>query len=476
MIKKLAHVPKWLLPLADILLVALAFMAAYYLRYELQLFIEVEEANYAPFTPYIPYMLVFIGWIALTYHAGHLYDERKGRPFLDEVFQIANGATSATVVVMALSFALRPLVFSRLLLLEAGGLSVIFLTLLRVAQRALRAHLRSKGIGVERVLIVGAGDVGRAVMRTIMARRDLGYVCVGFVDDDPSKGNTDLGRVKALGGLENIPKVIQREGVDLVIITLPWMYHRKILNIVRQCEREHVEARIVPDVFQLSLSRVQVEMLDGVPLLGLRGDRRMNPTRLLAKRALDLTLIFLIAPIALLLMAVVAVAVKLDSPGPVLFRQKRVGLNGREFEILKFRSMVKDAEKQKAALMKLNEASGPLFKIHNDPRVTRVGKIIRRLSLDELPQLINVIRGEMSLVGPRPGTPEEVAQYEPWQMQRLEAPPGITGLWQVSGRSDVPFEEMCLLDIYYIENWSLGLDLQILARTVPHVLFGDGAY
>jgi lipopolysaccharide/colanic/teichoic acid biosynthesis glycosyltransferase len=172
----------------------------------------------------------------------------------------------------------------------------------------------------------------------------------------------------------------------------------------------------------------------------------------------------------------VALLIKLDSPGPVIFRQQRVGERGRIFSFYKFRSMRDGAEDQQAELRSRNEATGPLFKIKDDPRLTRLGPLLRRRSLDEIPQLWNVLRGDMSLVGPRPGLPAEVAQYQPWHRQRLEVPPGITGLWQVSGRSDLSFDEMCLLDIYYIENWSLGLDLMIMLRTIPRVLFGEGAY
>jgi lipopolysaccharide/colanic/teichoic acid biosynthesis glycosyltransferase len=180
--------------------------------------------------------------------------------------------------------------------------------------------------------------------------------------------------------------------------------------------------------------------------------------------------------LAIPLRAFIALVIKLDSPGPVLFPQERVGKNGRRFTIYKFRSMVEGAEGQKAALEVLNEADGPLFKIKDDPRRTRLGKGLRKWSLDELPQLYNILRGDMSLVGPRPPIPTEVAQYKEWHKRRLEVSPGLTGLWQVSGRSGLTFDEMALLDIYYIENWSLGLDAKILIQTVPKVLFGQGAY
>jgi exopolysaccharide biosynthesis polyprenyl glycosylphosphotransferase len=236
-----------------------------------------------------------------------------------------------------------------------------------------------------------------------------------------------------------------------------------------------VRARVVPDLFQLSLTHVDFDDIGGIPLMGLREARIPRAGRFI-KRALDFVLALLGLLVSAPLSLLVALAVKLDSPGPAIFKQQRVGEGGRPFYIHKFRSMRDGAEEQQEELRSRNEASGPLFKIKADPRVTRLGPFLRRRSLDEIPQLWNVLRGEMSIVGPRPGLPSEVAQYQAWHRQRLEVPPGITGLWQVSGRSDLSFDEMCLLDIYYIENWSLGLDLTIMLRTIPRVLFGEGAY
>jgi exopolysaccharide biosynthesis polyprenyl glycosylphosphotransferase len=194
------------------------------------------------------------------------------------------------------------------------------------------------------------------------------------------------------------------------------------------------------------------------------------------KRAIDIALTVLVSPVVLCVSAVIAVAIKLDSPGPIVFAQMRMGSGGRTFPVYKFRTMVNDAEARKAELVDQNEADGPIFKIRNDPRRTRVGQFLRRTSLDELPQLWNILRGEMSWVGPRPATPDEVDRYLPWHMRRLAAKPGLTGLWQVSGRSDTTFEEMVRLDIYYVEHWSVLMDLRILLQTIPTVLSGRGAY
>jgi len=220
---------------------------------------------------------------------------------------------------------------------------------------------------------------------------------------------------------------------------------------------------------------VDVLHISGVPLIGLK-ENSIKGWNLAMKRMLDVSFILFSLPILVPLTAVIALLICLDSKGSAIFRQIRIGKDGIPFSCYKFRTMVVDAEKRKAELAALNEADGPLFKIRRDPRVTRVGRFLRSSSLDELPQLWNVLRGEMSLVGPRPGLPEEVEQYDPWHRRRLEVTPGLTGLWQVLGRSDTTFDEMVRLDIYYTENWSVHMDLRILLKTIPVVLIGKGAY
>jgi exopolysaccharide biosynthesis polyprenyl glycosylphosphotransferase len=278
-----------------------------------------------------------------------------------------------------------------------------------------------------------------------------------------------------LGDLNKLPEIVDQEGIDQVIITLPWMYHRKIMGIVHECERKRVQARIVPDLFQMSLSRVNVDDLGGIPLIGVHKTTISRGKRIV-KRAIDVVLAIAGGVLALPLMAILACAIRLDSSGPAVFRQLRVGKGGRQFWCYKFRSMHEGAEDERDRLEALNERDGAAFKIKDDPRRTRVGRWLRRSSMDELPQIYNVLRGDMSLVGPRPPLPEEVTQYEAWQLSRLEVAPGITGLWQVSGRSNLTFDDQCLLDIYYIENWSPYLDIKILLRTVPVVFTGDGAF
>jgi exopolysaccharide biosynthesis polyprenyl glycosylphosphotransferase len=463
----------FLILIADILLINISFFLGYFVRYQLQLFRAVLDPNDAPYNAYVPVQLAYTLLMLLFLGLDGVYRRRREGSWFEELYRIGNATTTVVVILIAGTFIIQPLVYSRLLPIEVGIITIVLLSAARIGGHLAAAQLRRRGIGLDRVLIVGAGEIGRAVMRNLVARPELGYQVVGFMDDDLSMG--DLGRFKALGGLESVGTAIKSERVDEVIITLPWTYHRTIMGLVRSCEAAGVRARVVPDLFQLSLSRVDFDDMGGIPLMGLKETAIPRAGRLI-KRLLDIALALLVLVVFAPVLGLIALLIRLDSPGPAVFTQRRVGEDGRPFDILKFRSMRVGAEEQQSKLQELNQASGPLFKIKADPRVTRMGRFLRRSSLDELPQFVNVLRGEMSVVGPRAGLPPEVAQYQAWQRQRLEVPPGITGLWQVSGRSDLSFDEMCLLDVYYIENWSLGLDLTIMLRTVPSVLFADGAY
>jgi len=463
------------LVITDALLINIAFAIAYWIRYDLQWLRAVDPAYVVPFSVYIPFALILTVVLILAYRRQGLYRLRQGVSWFDELTAIINGTTTGIVIMVVLVFVSRPTFYSRLIFFYAGALIVVLLSLSRLVKNIWLRHLRRRGIGVARAVIVGAGEVGRTVMRTMVAHPDLGYEIVGFVDDDPAKGTTDIGRFKGLGSLDNLAILVQDEAVDEVIITLPWQYHRKIMAIMAQCERENVRARIVPDLFQMTLSRMSINEMAGIPLIGVK-QVRVSPFTRFLKRAVDVAFSFTVLILTAPLMALIALAIKMDSPGPVLFRQGRVGQGGKPFTLYKFRSMMIGAEDQKDVLRDLNEADGPIFKIKDDPRVTRVGRWLRRFSLDELSQFYNVLRGDMSIIGPRPPLPEEVDQYQPWHMRRLDIAPGITGLWQVSGRSELPFDEMALLDIYYVEHWNPALDLKILVRTIPTILFGDGAY
>ncbi len=465
---------RWLLLAQDTLLIVLAFWLAWWARYEQNLGGVVEIRNYVPFASYLPILVVLAALTLVNLQLEGLYQRRRGATWFDEVYGILNATTRSILLVIVFFFFYRPYSFSRLIFAYSGGLTLLLLATARLLLRWWLRTLQREGIGVTRVLIVGGGEAGRTLMRHIVAQPELGYEVIGFVDDEPGR-QQDLGRFKALGKTDQLPYLVRTQHVDRVIITLPWQYHRKIMQIMEQCEQQAVQSRLVPDLFQLSLTQVRLDEIKGVPLIAMK-EPVIKGANLAFKRFVDISIsgivLLLFSPVILL----IALAIKLDSPGPVLFEQARVGRGGKLFTIHKFRSMRVGADQEVETLAALNEADGPLFKIRNDPRVTRVGRILRKLSLDELPQLINVLKGEMSLIGPRPALPNEVAQYEEWHHKRLEVAPGLTGLWQVSGRSNVTFDEMMLLDVYYTEQWSPMLDTMILLRTVPSVLFQRGAY
>ncbi|HET7769308.1 MAG TPA: sugar transferase, partial [Chloroflexota bacterium] len=356
----------------------------------------------------------------------------------------------------------------------AWGAIILLLSGFRLVVRWVVAQRRRQGIGLARVLVVGAGHVGKMVMQQIAGRPGLGYQLVGFCDDVAWAQSAQFGRFSCLGSVATLGEVIDSHRVDEVVIALPSAEHEKILEIVSLCRQRGVEFRLVPDTFDLTLGTLEVDDLAGIPLIGLR-ESALRGVNLALKRAMDVVLAGIALIAAAPILAIVALAVRIESPGPIFYPQLRVGKNG-PFKIHKVRSMYQDADERKAELEQGNEAGGVIFKMKNDPRRTRVGRIIRKLSLDELPQVWNVFKGDMSIVGPRPPLPQEVEQYDEWHKRRLEVTPGLTGLWQVSGRSDLPFDEMVMLDLYYIENWSLGLDLKIILQTIPAVVSMRGAY
>lgn len=466
----------WLMPAVDALLAFAAYGLAYFIRYRLQLLSPVFEMNFVTFEPYIPFAGIYVVWLHLNYRGSGLYRMIRGRGWLDETYTILNGVTNATVVVLAISFVLQITVFSRLMMIYVAAITIVLLSGARLIKRMIQSRLRARGIGIQRTLVIGPGDVGRSVLRTLIARKELGYHPVGFLDDDPALGSVDLGRVKGLGSIDNLETVLRHKQVDHVVITIPWSFHDRIVKLIQVCRRNRIDVSVVPDVFQLNLQQVQVENVDGIPLLRVNGHVPLKGSNRLLKRAMDIGLIVIASPVLLIVFVLVTLAIRLEGPGPIFYHARRVGERGREFEMIKFRSMIPDADKFRDELVRTHELDPRHPKLKDDPRVTKVGRFIRRTSIDELPNLLNVLAGHMSLVGPRPPTPEEVTLYEPWHMQRLQVKPGMTGLWQVSGRSEVPFDEMCLLDIYYIENWSMQLDAQILMLTIPRVLLRQGAY
>jgi exopolysaccharide biosynthesis polyprenyl glycosylphosphotransferase len=336
--------------------------------------------------------------------------------------------------------------------------------------------LRQQGINARQILLVGSNTRTLDLARLLQRNAQYGYKIVGFVEDEDDRCHhlESLG-LKRLGKFDEIEALLNRLVIDELHVGLPVRsYYEVIQQMADLCLGVGVSLRLVADIFPLKIATSRIHQIEGVPMLSLTMVSE-NQAQLAVKRMLDI----LIAGGALLvcapIMLIVAAAVKFTSPGPVFFLQERVGLNQRKFKMIKFRSMVPDAELQRHEMEHLNESDGPIFKIKNDPRITPVGRFIRRYSIDELPQLINVLRGEMSLVGPRPHPTKEVMRYNWHHRRRLSVKPGMTGLAQVSGRSDLSWDDSVELDLRYIDGWDIFTDVYILMRTFRAVLAADGA-
>ncbi len=477
--------------IVDAALVHLAFFMAYDLRYKVLfnnsgLFhiirnnLSGETLNphikdvFAPISSFASLEIGIICGLIAIFAIRGLYSIRLTGTWFRQAWTIVSSATMGMAFLITYYFVFQPPSNSRLLVPFVWAMSIIILCLGRLIASVVMGLLYRLGIAETRLLVVGSGRLGKMIMQHIAANPSLGYSLVGFLHDMEAPPS-DFGRFKMLGTLEDLGMVIRSMQVDEVIIALPAHLHQQCIRTVRLCERVGASFKLVPDLYELSLSRIDMEAVEGIPLIGIK-QASLNSVQRAIRRAVDILVAILLIVLGSPLWLCIALAIRLDSPGRVIYKTTRIGLNGKPFKMYKFRSMYNGSDQLKATLMTQNEAQGPLFKMRDDPRITPMGRFLRRRSLDEIPQLINVIRGEMSLVGPRPPLPTEVAQYEEWQKGRLAIKPGITGLWQVRGRSDISFDEGVLMDLYYIENWSLRLYFQILLRTIPAVILSRGAY
>jgi exopolysaccharide biosynthesis polyprenyl glycosylphosphotransferase len=425
----------------------------------------------SPFPTYFSLLAtVLLAWLAAA-SAVRVYGAYRALPIITEVLRLFQ----ALAVVGLVAFLTAPLwqepEMQPAVLRLYPAVAFVLLLSGRVVIRGAAGVARRRGFNTRRVVVVGHCHLAAEVVERFASHPEWGYDFAGYVLEDDATAEEGC---PVLGRLSDFGRLLQQEVLDEVVLAVPTERLVLVQDAARLCEQQGITVRIFVDILHGGLARLESSAGDGLPMLAY-STVPTNELALAVKRVFDVvvsaTVLLLLAPLLL----GIAIAIKRESPGPVLFRQRRVGLNGREFDLFKFRSMHLDAEAQLARLKALNEASGPVFKMRHDPRVTRVGQFIRKTSLDEFPQFWNVLRGEMSIVGPRPPIPDEVRQYQRWQRRRLSVRPGITCTWQISGRSDISFERWMELDLEYIDNWSLLGDLQIFARTIPAVLSARGA-
>ena len=394
-------------------------------------------------------------------------------PF-SEARSLASALVGLSFAWMILGMLLRPGSFGRP---EAAAM-VVWLPLAFISSLVVRGVVRgsARQRRPERILILGAGRTGQTIAGRIESTKGDGVEIVGFVDDTPLPMDEKLRHIPVLPESAGLDAAARATGATRLVLAFSQQRSHEVLASIRDTDFGRIPVSIVPRYFEITPPHSTLSELDGFPLIDLKSAQLSRSARF-TKRVLDLTVAIGAIVVLSPLLAATAIAIKLDSPGPVFFRQERLGSRGRPFRIWKFRTMVQDAESQRFAMAHLNEmeGSGPLFKIKDDPRVSRVGRFLRRTSIDELPQLFNVVGGTMSLVGPRPFVTHEAIQIEGWGKRRLDLTPGITGLWQVRGRNDVPFDEMVQLDYMYVTNWSVWWDLRLLVQTVPQVLSQRGA-
>jgi len=403
------------------------------------------------------------------------YDPQRSLRWFNEVWRVVWGNLLSAFLMAGLlfisyrelsrlQFVYFTVVSTAIMLSYRGGFRVIY-------QAAGRARPGSR----TRILVVGAGELGRRLGQVLLDHSRWGFEPIGYLDDAVRKHGTFLNGLEVLGSISDLADLVQEKQVDEVWTALPLTATARLQDIMRALERVSVRIKVVPDYFSMALVQANAEILDGLPIIGLRDPLIEGPARLI-KRVFDilvsLVLLILFSPVLI----VAAVAVKLDSRGPISIRQERVGENGRLFKMIKLRTMVADADQRIEEVIHQDEEGHVIHKAKDDPRVTRVGRFLRRYSLDELPQLVNVIKGDMSLVGPRPEMPWLVDRYEAWQRKRFAVPQGITGWWQINGRSDKPMHLNTDDDLYYVYNYSLWLDIVILLKTPIAVLRGKGAF
>lgn len=457
----------------DIITLWLSLEAALYLRYG-GLIGELHSQPVA-FLDHQLFIVALIPLWLVIFYLQRLYDYDALFWGSGEFSSVLNSSTYGIVIIIMVSYFTKYHDLSRLLIVMSWLFSFVLVSAGRLGIRTAIFSQRKQGKLQSRTLLVGDNGEAKILVDEIKKNPASGLRVVGYVGAfDQSDGASGI-TVPFLGPTANILRVIKDYGIESILIASSRFRHYQVLNIIKKLRGLSIDVHVSSGLYEILTSRVMVKELCSIPYLTIKSVPLSKP-QLVTKRVFDLLVATVISAILSPLFVVLAAIVKLTSEGTVLYKQIRVGKNGKPFAMYKFRSMVNNAHQMKDKLIDKNEADGLIFKIKDDPRVTWIGRWIRRFSIDEFPQLINVFKGEMSLVGPRPPLPEEVRRYNDWHRRRLEVTPGMTGLWQIRGRSELSFDDMIKLDLYYIENWSLRLDLKIMFKTIPTVLGAKGSY
>ncbi len=475
MLKERAKLVAYWVGATDLALTAVAFLTAWSIRSHIgpRLLPGIFPTELYPLSRYLGLLPLVLAIWAFLLVTSETYSSRRTVALSREVWQVARVVAIGTLTLAAAGWLLRLDFVSRPFLVLFASLDLAMLVAAKIVLRSAARHVRRRGYNYRTLLIVGINPRSEEVADIIQTHPHWGLKLLGFVAPNGSFPDLVCG-LPVLGSADDLPRILQDEVVDEVIFVLSRRQLDEFEDSFLLCSELGIRARVAL-FFPHMKARLVMEELEGIPLLTFTNTPGA-PFPMFVKRLVDLlvsvTGLGLLSP----LLAMTAVLIKLGSRGPILFTQTRCGLHGRRFTLYKFRTMSVGAEQKLGEVAHLNEVSGPAFKARRDPRVTPVGRILRRLSIDELPQLANVLMGQMSLVGPRPPLPEEVTRYERWQLRRLSMKPGLTGLWQVSGRAGLDdFNRWIALDLAYIDQWSLWLDLKIMLKTIPAVLSAKGA-
>jgi exopolysaccharide biosynthesis polyprenyl glycosylphosphotransferase len=454
--------------LLDLSVTTLVFLASPWLR---TFVLDDEPVHFMSHAALLPFILSL--WMFSLTLAG-AYRTPRTTSWLTYTWIVTRAVAIGLGSLLTILFLLKVQYVSRAVVVIFAALDLLVLVAIRLGVVWYFHRALGRGEHFRRVLIIGTGARARRATEMLL-QSEWGIRIVGHLDPDPTLVGTRVHAASVLGSLGDIGSVLKEHVIDEVILAIPRGMIPDVDKIARACEEEGVTFSMMADVFDVRVARMRLVALGPIPLLTLESVAQDEWT-LLVKRGMDLVLVVAVLPLLLPVMGLIALAIKVDSHGPVFFTQERVGLHKRRFRMLKFRTMVDGAERLQARFEHLNEAKGPIFKIANDPRITRVGRFLRRSSLDELPQMFHVLTGKMSLVGPRPMSLRDVDRFDQGiQRKRFSVKPGLTCLWQISGRSGLPFSRWLELDLVYIQHWSLGLDIRILFKTIPAVLRGRGA-